>query len=159
MAMTLISVLIYGVIGKCIACKLPALQINKFNFPPLRSRNSLAQARTLSSEDKSHKINSTRPGSRMPERASSALLRSRAWQWTVVPVAARARAVSTPMLEEQPVTRTTFPPSLPSRSLSLTISRAVGRASPGPGELIKYFKYFCKNWTFNNRLLGQEVFQ
>ena len=47
-------------------------------------------------------------------------------------MAKNARAVSTPMPEEQPVMKMTFPASFPSRFSSLMMSRAVGRASPGP---------------------------
>ncbi len=51
---------------------------------------------------------------------------------TRMPVAASAFAVSAPMPLETPVIRATFPGRALRRSLSLTIWRAVGRASPGP---------------------------
>jgi len=47
-------------------------------------------------------------------------------------VVERARAVSMPMPEEQPVMRTTLEVSLFSRPSSLMIWRAEGRVSSGP---------------------------
>ena len=53
----------------------------------------------------------------------------------LAPVAIKARAVSTPMPAEHPVIKKTLPLSFPVIPSSLTMSAAVGRASPGPAGL------------------------
>ena len=89
-------------------------------------------ARTLARELRSMWRSSTRPGSRISERAVLPHSISRTVQYVVAPVAAIARAVSTPIPEEQPVMRKVLSCSLPSRPSSFMIWRAVGRALPGP---------------------------
>ena len=68
----------------------------------------------------------------MSSRATLPFSRSLTAAYTVAPVAERARAVSIPIPEEQPVMKATLPWSFPSRPSSWMIWRAVGRASPGP---------------------------
>ena len=95
-------------------------------------RKVCAAARTLSRELRSKLRSSTRPGSRMSDRADSPLAVSRTPRKSFAPVADSARAVSMPIPEEQPVMRNTLSESLPSRLSSLTISKAVGRESSTP---------------------------
>jgi len=97
----------------------PALQMRTLRPRALlRSRNSFAPARTLARELRSMRRSSTRLGSRMSERAVLPRSRSRTVQYVVAPVAAIARAVSTPIPEEQPVMRKVLSCNLPSRPSS-----------------------------------------
>ena len=94
--------------------------------------NSSAAECMLSKEFKSIFKSSTCPGFRMSDKAACPLAVSRTPRKSLAPVVLRALAVSMPMPEEQPVMRTTLSLSLPCKPSSLTISRAVERASPGP---------------------------
>jgi hypothetical protein len=76
-------------------------------------RNSAAALRTPAKELRSMYRSSTLPGSRMSARAVLPLSRSRTVQYTVAPVAAIARAVSTPIPLEHPVMRKVLPVNLP----------------------------------------------
>ena len=83
---------------------MPALQIITFSRSLLERKVSAA-LRTLDSELVSISSSETRPGSRKEEQASWPLERLRTPRKRVAPVAERARAVSMPMPEEQPVIR------------------------------------------------------
>ncbi len=111
----------------------PALLMRMFRVR-LFFWNSSAAERTLAREFRSIFRSSTCPGFKMSDRAACPLAMSRTPRKSFAPVVFRALAVSMPMPEEQPVMRTTLSVSLPCRPSSLTMSMAVGRASPGPFE-------------------------
>lgn len=102
----------------------------------LLCENSLAQALTDSSEVKSRFRRLIRPEPLLESSRSRTtfcpLTASRAVTKTCAPVASRARAVSMPMPEEQPVIRMTLSDSFPDIPSSCTMAAAVGLASPGP---------------------------
>lgn len=114
---------------------MPAFAMNTFSLS-LFLKNSAAPARTESSESSSIFTNSMAP---LPElfatmsfTTASPFSMSRTVRNSRAPVSCSARAVSIPMPLEQPVISITFSEMAPSSPLSLTICRAVGRASPGP---------------------------
>ena len=110
---------------------MPALLTRTFSLE-LLERNSAAHLRTLSSEPRSMCKNSIWEGLKKLAQASSPFFTFLTVKNNFAPVLARARAASTPIPLDAPVIRMTLSVSLPSRSSSLMICRAVGRESPGP---------------------------
>ena len=100
-------------------------------------RKASAHERTDWRELRSSWRRETRPSSRMSPRTVRPLLRSRTVAKMRAPVDPSARAVSMPRPDEQPVMRMVLSDSLLVKSLSRTISRAVGRASPGPVRFLR----------------------
>ena len=109
----------------------PALLMRMFRVLLFFLKFSAAE-RTLSRELRSIIKSSTCPGFRTSDRAACPLAASRTPRKSLAPVELSALAVSIPMPEEQPVMRKTLSVSLPCKPSSLMMSRAVGRASPGP---------------------------
>lgn len=93
---------------------------------------SSAAARTLSREFRPIVNSSICPGSRISDRAAYPLVVSRTSRKSFAPVELRALTVSMPIPGAHPVMRATLSDSSPTSLSSFTISRAVGRASPGP---------------------------
>jgi hypothetical protein len=79
----------------------------------LAERNEAAKLRTEARLERSNCRSSTRPGSRIEPSAVLPVERERAVQKMCAPVVFRARAISIPRPEEQPVMRIVLSVSLP----------------------------------------------
>jgi hypothetical protein len=102
----------------------PALLIRMLSFPALAWSKEVEKVRTESSELRSRCRRSTLPGERIYASASRPLVRSRAVREGLAPVFSRARAVSMPMPELQPVIRMVLSARAPTGGLVSDVGEA-----------------------------------